>query len=80
MDFKGTFVLYDNPLPLSVNGGWSEYGPWRSCSVTCGGGLVTRIRTCTNPPPQHGGAQCEGGGFQTKPCGSKPCPGMDTPG
>lgn len=46
-------------LPVTVNGGWS-YGDWSECSVTCGPGQQERRRTCTNPPPSNGGAQCEG--------------------
>ena len=49
--------------PININGGWS---PWSTIStpclrenalgedveVTCGGGMQTRIRSCTNPRPQ----------------------------
>jgi hypothetical protein len=50
-----------------VNGGWTEFG---ACSATCGGG--TQVRTCTNPVPANGGANCSGASSQasnTETCG-----------
>ncbi|CAL8297260.1 unnamed protein product [Lota lota] len=35
----------------------SEFGPWTSCSKTCGTGLQNRIR-CVLAPPLFGGAAC----------------------
>ncbi|CAC5393669.1 unnamed protein product [Mytilus coruscus] len=64
-----------------IDGGWSEYGPfteWSTCSVTCGMGIQTKShdRTCTNPEPQYGGKDCEGGITETvsKDCDMKKCP------
>ncbi|XP_055958261.1 SCO-spondin [Patella vulgata] len=64
-----------------VNGGWSSYGSWinsGTCSKTCGGGSQRQIqsRTCTQPAPAYGGAQCGGNGTQQKsvPCNTNPCP------
>lgn len=61
------------PPPCTpVNGGWSD---WSACSESCGGG--TQTRTCTNPAPSCGGADCVGSSSQdcnTQPCCTPNCP------
>ncbi|XP_031561318.1 hemicentin-1-like [Actinia tenebrosa] len=69
---KETRACGANPCP--VDGGWSAYSSWSSCSKSCGGGTQERTRTCTNPPPAHGGKNCEGSSKETKQCGSAACP------
>lgn len=44
----------------AINGGWSD---WSACNTSCGGGIQTR--TCTNPSPANGGAQCSGSASQS---------------
>ncbi|XP_019645297.1 PREDICTED: receptor-type tyrosine-protein phosphatase U-like [Branchiostoma belcheri] len=51
-----------------VDGGWSEWGDWSSCSVSCGEGNMTRTRTCDNPSPAYGGRDCEGTASETQTC------------
>ncbi|XP_020632434.1 coadhesin-like isoform X5 [Orbicella faveolata] len=63
-----------NEFPCAVDGRWSEWKDWEICSVTCGGGTQSRIRTCTNPPPAHGGKDCIGEGVITRACNEDPCP------
>lgn len=63
-----------NELPCAVDGGWTEWKPWEICPVTCGGGIQNRYRTCTDPPPSHGGKNCSGEGTLTRPCNEEPCP------
>ncbi|XP_013391987.1 tolloid-like protein 2 isoform X2 [Lingula anatina] len=58
-----------------VNGGWSNWGNWSGCSVTCGGGTGTISRQCNNPAPRNGGAPCVGQASRTVLCGTKLCPG-----
>lgn len=61
----------------SVDGGYSSWGQWSSCSVTCGGGTRSRSRTCTNPPPQFGGKDCSGLGSssESEACERQCCSG-----
>lgn len=62
-------------LILSVNGQWSGWKPWSGCTRSCGSGIQTRARTCTNPSPAHGGQDCVGLGDETRPCNNNHCPG-----
>ncbi|XP_022801516.1 coadhesin-like [Stylophora pistillata] len=79
---SGCFLTIGGPRAVSVfkiikpkvNGGWSLWSQWGSCSRTCGGGSKTRSRTCTNPPPSAGGVSCQGSGFQTLSCNTEGCP------
>jgi len=61
-----------------ANGGWSSYGTYTSCTVTCGGGLKYRTRTCTNPAPFGGGDSCSGSETQSTACNSDACPTTTT--
>uniref|UniRef100_A0A672SB30 Thrombospondin-1 n=1 Tax=Sinocyclocheilus grahami TaxID=75366 RepID=A0A672SB30_SINGR len=56
------------------DGSWSHWSPWSSCSVTCGAGVITRIRLCNSPTPQMEGKDCQGEGRQTERCEKSPCP------
>ena len=59
------------------NGGYSEWGSYGTCSKTCGGGVQTRTRTCTNPPPTSGGKDCSilGPDTSSRECNIDDCPG-----
>lgn len=59
---------------MIVNGYWSQWSTWESCSVTCGGGNQSRDRTCTEPAPQYGGDYCNGNSTSVKSCSEMPCP------
>lgn len=64
-------VLIETAVP--VNGGWSAYTAWTTCSATCDGGTQTRTRTCTNPAPANGGSQCAGSDTLTQACNTQLC-------
>ncbi|KAI8516971.1 hypothetical protein Bbelb_055520 [Branchiostoma belcheri] len=62
----------DNLPPCAVDGVWSPWTVWSICSVTCGVGHQTRNRSCDNPEPLHGGANCTGTPEDRKPCDNLP--------
>ena len=64
---------------FTVNGGWSTWTAWSTCSKTCDNieGERTRTRLCNNPEPSHGGANCGSDNSETDVCSEDtPCPGM----
>lgn len=58
-----------------INGGWSFWGAWSSCSRDCELGFRIRKRTCTNPEPKNGGLPCVGSAMEYQDCNPHPCPG-----
>jgi len=67
-------------LIVSVHGGWSGWSAWEGCSVTCGGELESRVRTCTNPKPDRFGDNCYGDYHDYRICARQPCPTNSTNG
>ena len=63
---------------LTVDGQWSNWTNWTTCSKTCGTGQQQRTRTCSNPPPAHGGNQCTGQAQETQDCNTHSCAGVCT--
>jgi len=60
--------------PCEIDGGWSEWGPWSPCSVSCGTGNQTRRRVCDNPTPSPGGESCQDLAEEGKVCEQGACP------
>jgi hypothetical protein len=60
-----------------VNGGWTD---WGVCSETLCERTGTQNRTCTNPLPQNGGADCSllDGGNSSRVCYTAACPPVPT--
>ncbi|XP_063796284.1 hemicentin-1 isoform X2 [Pseudophryne corroboree] len=67
-----TQICNDQHCP--VDGKWSAWGSWTSCSLSCGGGLRQRFRECANPAPQYGGHKCEGKEYENDLCNGDLCP------
>lgn len=57
-----------------VAGGWTSWTEWSLCSESCGGGLTSRQRECSNPAPQNGGKLCAGDTVDYESCNRQPCP------
>jgi len=57
----------NTPSP-GPTGRWGSWGSWSSCTVSCGGGLSTRTRSCV------GGSGCAGSNSESKSCNSLACP------
>ena len=55
----------ENILLLVIAGKWAHWGSWTSCKSNC---RKSRIRTCTNPAPKNGGADCIGKGNEETTC------------
>ena len=63
-----------NIFTISVDGGYTTWSSWDTCTVTCGGGTQGRTRSCTNPAPQYGGAACSGSSTGIQNCNTHHCP------
>lgn len=63
-----------NTHSCPIDGGWASWGSYGSCTVTCGGGTQQRSRTCTNPAPQYGGANCPSSSTSSQSCNTHNCP------
>ena len=59
---------------ISIDGNFTEWSEWSSCSVTCGNGTQMRHRNCTNPVPAFGGKTCTGEYNETRHCSPANCP------
>ena len=67
---NGKFKCY-----LLVDGGFSEWSSWTTCTKTCDGGIRERTRSCSNPFPENGGSICYGKYIEKEGCAVGFCPG-----
>ena len=58
-----------------MDGDWGQWGAWASCTKSCAGGEMIRIRKCDSPAPDHDGKMCPGTEQDTIACNEKLCPG-----
>lgn len=62
-----------------INGNYGPWSTWTLCSKSCGGGVRSRVRNCTNPAPAFGGNDCSALGEpqESEPCKTRNiCPGQ----
>ena len=71
---NGIVHVYSLYLCVAVNGRWSEWSSYEDCTASCGGGVKIRERHCDDPPPAHGGEDCDGEDHEEEECGMDPCP------
>ena len=62
-------------FPVVVDGGWSTWSSWNTCSKSCGTGQQERRRSCTKPSPSNGGKTCVGLTREDRACNTLNCPG-----
>lgn len=59
---------------VPVDGGYTPWSAWNSCSNLCGNGTQRRHRECSNPAPANNGQKCVGNSTETRGCVNRPCP------
>ena len=66
----------NNYILFIVDGGYSSWGEFSECSLSCGGGSQIRKRACDNPKPYYGGKDCThlGPANETRSCNTFYCP------
>jgi len=71
-------LFKENPTDAVINGGYSDWTSWSECSKSCGGGVKTRSRSCTNPSPSATGRDCMhlGESEELTVCNNQACGGV----
>ncbi|KAK2107906.1 A disintegrin and metalloproteinase with thrombospondin motifs 7 [Saguinus oedipus] len=60
--------------PEAVDGGWSGWSAWSICSRSCGVGVQSAERQCTQPVPKYKGKYCVGERKRFRLCNLQACP------
>ncbi|XP_069898882.1 A disintegrin and metalloproteinase with thrombospondin motifs 7 [Dipodomys merriami] len=60
--------------PKAVDGGWSGWSAWSACSRSCGVGVQSAERQCTQPVPKYEGKYCVGERKRSRLCSLQACP------
>ena len=68
---NGTWERFIRTQP--VDGDWSAWSGYSTCTASCGGGTYSRTRVCNNPTPAYGGADCSGSTSETTACNTQSC-------
>ncbi|XP_052786251.1 cartilage matrix protein-like [Mya arenaria] len=62
-----------------IDGAWTTWGSYSPCTKSCGSGTQFRERSCTNPRPANGGADCTGNARENHACNTAACPTAPPP-
>ena len=68
-------ILFTEAGP-AIDGQWSDWDAWSSCSATCDGGTQQSVRRCDDPAAQNGGSECVGDSSESRDCSQWDCPGI----
>ncbi|XP_066095968.1 A disintegrin and metalloproteinase with thrombospondin motifs 7 isoform X1 [Saccopteryx bilineata] len=60
--------------PEAIDGGWSGWSSWSTCSRSCGVGVQSAERQCTQPMPKYKGKYCVGERRRLRLCSLQKCP------
>ncbi|GAB6018365.1 hypothetical protein CHUAL_000082 [Chamberlinius hualienensis] len=73
-EVKSNCVTTQGSVAVTIDGRWSIWSSWSSCTGSCSVGSKTRHRVCDNPSPANGGRFCVGHPVQSEACRLPPCP------
>uniref|UniRef100_A0A7M5XCK5 SUEL-type lectin domain-containing protein n=1 Tax=Clytia hemisphaerica TaxID=252671 RepID=A0A7M5XCK5_9CNID len=66
---------FPSAAPPAIDGGFGNWSEWTQCSASCGDSFQERERSCNNPVPKNGGADCpEEELTETRKCDVPACP------
>ncbi|XP_070558813.1 adhesion G protein-coupled receptor B3-like isoform X2 [Ptychodera flava] len=68
------FIYTSEPESQVIDGQWSPWTAYTSCTVACDGGTRNRSRACVNPPPDPTGQDCDGDALEVDNCNVEVCP------
>ena len=71
--YDKSIIFFTCYIIAPINGHWNRWGSWGECSVTCGKGVHTRTRLCTDPAPKNGGDNCLGDNTEQQECAKISC-------
>ncbi|KAG8182020.1 hypothetical protein JTE90_013951 [Oedothorax gibbosus] len=66
-------IEFCNAYRCPIDGKWSEWSSWSPCSVSCGIGVHSRVRSCNSPEPMYDGRDCVGDSEDLEECGDDTC-------
>ena len=75
-DVRQTQSLCFMYFAFTVNGGYTEWSQYTTCTKECGSGIKKRSRQCNNPSSQYGGTDCSkiGSAEESQSCNTQQWP------